>query len=246
VFYNDGNGVFTADTNPVSVNTKDYIFSVMAEDVDGDNSLDILVTDLNGSPSWFKRTQISPGTATYTETILTTSITNPACLDLRDLDNDSLSDFVLTSATSGAGNDIVWYKNNGAGVFNSELVIDATQSQTYTFTFADFENDGDLDIASVAYNDDDVNIFNNQKITLSTNNLTSHHIKTYPNPASNKLYLYEASAQNYNVLVFDVLGKKILESTLGGNSPMDISTLKSGIYILKFKDFNHVQKFIKQ
>jgi hypothetical protein len=45
VFYNDGDGIFTADINPVSVNTKDYIFSIMAEDVDGDNSLDILVTD---------------------------------------------------------------------------------------------------------------------------------------------------------------------------------------------------------
>ena len=62
VFYNDGSGIFTADTNPISVNTKDYIFSVMAEDVDNDTSLDILVTDLTRSPSWFKRTQTAPGT----------------------------------------------------------------------------------------------------------------------------------------------------------------------------------------
>jgi hypothetical protein len=34
----------------------------MAEDVDNDTSLDILVTDLTRSPSWFKRTQTAPGT----------------------------------------------------------------------------------------------------------------------------------------------------------------------------------------
>ncbi|MEZ4797745.1 MAG: T9SS type A sorting domain-containing protein [Flavobacteriaceae bacterium] len=246
VFYNDGNGVFTADTNPVSVNTKDYIFSIMAEDVDADNSLDILVTDINGSPSWFKRTQISPGTATYTETVLSTSIANPACLDLQDLDNDNLKDFVLSSATSGAGNDIVWFKNNGAGGFNSELVIDATQSQAYTFTFADFENDGDLDIASIAYNDDDVNIFNNQKITLSINDAENFTPKIFPNPASSKLYLNDISVKTYKVSIYDLLGKKIFDSNLSSNLPMDISTLKSGIYFLRFDRLNKILKFIKQ
>lgn len=246
VFYNDGNGVFTADTNPVSVNTKDYIFSIMAEDVDADNSLDILVTDLNGNPSWFKRTQISPGTATYSETVLTTTIANPACLDLRDLDNDTFDDFVLSSATSGGGNDIVWFKNNGAGGFNSEVVIDATQSQAYTFTFADFENDGDLDIASVAYNDDDVNIFNNQKITLSTIENESSNFRIYPNPASNKLYLNDTSPTNNEVSVYDLLGKKIIVSPFNNNLPLDISSLKSGIYILKFNESSKMLKFIKQ
>jgi hypothetical protein len=246
VFYNDGNGIFTADTNDVSINEKDYIFSIMAEDVDGDNSLDILVTDLLGSPSWFKRTQISPGTATYAETVLTTSIANPACLDLRDLDNDSLKDFVLTSATSGGGNDIVWYKNNGAGGFNSEIVIDDTQSQAYTITFSDFENDGDLDIATVAYSDDAVNVFNNQKIVLSVEDSKIDFLKIYPNPASNKLYLNDVSSENHEILVYNLLGKKIMETSLNINSPLDISSLNSGIYIMKFKEFNQVYKFIKQ
>ena len=205
-----------------------------------------MVTDLTGSPSWFKRTQISPGTATYTETVLTTSIANPACLDLRDLDNDSLKDFVLTSATSGSGNDIVWFKNNGAGGFDSELVIDATQSQAYTITFSDFENDGDLDIATVAYNDDDVNIFNNQKITLSANDVEDTPFKIYPNPASNELFLNVTSAKNYEVSVYDLLGKKIIVSAFNNDSPLDISSIKPGIYILKFSDNSKILKFIKQ
>lgn len=246
VFYNDGNGSFTADTNPVSVNTKDYIFSIMAEDVDSDNSLDILVTDLLGSPSWFKRVQTAPGTATYTETILSTSIANPACLDLRDLDNDSYYDFVLSSATSGAGNDIVWYKNNGAGGFDPEIVIDDTQSQAYTFTFTDFENDGDLDIASVAYNDDAVNVFNNQKIVLSIDNSTLNTLKIYPNPSSSRLHFAGSISEGQSIIIFDLLGKKVLEDLINMNSTLDITDLQTGIYIVKFKDLQQTYKFIKE
>lgn len=248
VFYNDGNGTFTADTNPVSVNTKDYIFSVMAEDVDGDNSLDILVTDLLGSPSWFKRTEIVPGTATYTETVLTTSIANPACLDLRDLDNDLLDDFVLSSATSGSGNDIVWFKNNGTGGFNSEMIIDNTQSQAFTFTFTDFENDGDLDIASVAFNDDAVNVFNNQKINLSVDDVSNNILRIYPNPSSGYLNFRGITSESLSVSVsvYDISGKKIMRTTINIDSSMDVSKLESGIYIIIFDDYNTTFKFVKE
>jgi len=244
VFYNDGNGVFTADTNPVSVNTKDYIFSVMAEDINGDGSRDILVTDLLGSPSYFMRTEVSPGTATYTETILTTSIANPACLDLRDLDNDGLPDLVLTSATSGAGNDIVWYKNNGMSGFASEVIIDATQSQAYTITFADFENDGDLDISTIAYANDRVNIFNNQLITLGIEQSNVSEIMMYPNPAKNTLN-FRGLTSSRSYFITDMLGKTVLSSTLEINESINVSSLKSGLYILKFEDSNKTFKFIK-
>ena len=245
VFYNDGSGVFTPDTNPVSVNTKDYIFSVMAEDIDGDNSRDILVTDLLGSPSYFRRTEISPGTATYTETILTTSIVNPACLDLQDLDNDNHPDFVLSSATSGNGNDIVWYKNDGIGGFEDEEVIDATQRQAYTFTFSDFDNDGDTDIASIAYADDKVNVFNNQLITLDIEELNLTKISMFPNP-TNEVLQFKGFINDFTVSVFDIMGKVIMTKTLQFNESLNVSQLKSGIYLLKFDKHQDTFKFIKE
>ncbi|MEZ4792310.1 MAG: T9SS type A sorting domain-containing protein [Gelidibacter sp.] len=245
VFYNDGTGIFTADTNYVSENTKDYIFSVMAEDIDGDNSRDILVTDLLGSPSYFKRTEVSPGIATYAETPLTTSIVNPACLDLRDLDNDGLPDFVLSSATSGNGNDIVWYKNNGTGGFDPEVVIDATQRQAYTFTFADFDNDGDLDIASIAYADDKVNVFSNQFITLGVEENTIENVSIYPNPAKEFLG-FKGYTGSFSITILDAFGKKVATKTLNENEPMDVSNLSSGIYLIKFENSNNTFKFIKE
>ena len=70
--------------------------------------------------------------------------------------------------------------------------------------------------------------------------------KIYPNPASNKLYLHDTSTENYEILVYDLLGKKIMKSTLNTNSPLDISKLQSGIYIVKFKGFDQTYKLIKQ
>jgi hypothetical protein len=245
VFYNDGNGNFTIDTNSVSLNSKDYVFSVMAEDVDNDSSLDILVTDITGNASWFKRTQITPGTATYAETIVNTSIVNPACLDLRDLDNDNLKDFVLTSASSGTGNDIVWFKSDGIGGFGSENIIDATQNQAYTITFADFENDGDLDMSTVAYNDDTVNMFKNQQIVLSVAEIENSNITIFPNPSDNKLY-FKGITTNTEISVSDLLGKTLKIKQLQLNETLDISGFESGTYILKFIDTNKTFKFIKK
>ncbi|MEH6536079.1 MAG: T9SS type A sorting domain-containing protein [Psychroserpens sp.] len=245
VFYNDGDGNFTADTNIVSLNTKDYIFSVMAEDVDNDSSLDILVTDLTGNASWFKRTQTAPGTATYTETIINTSIANPACLDLRDLDNDNLKDFVLTSATSGSGNDIVWFKSDGVGGFGPENIIDATQSQAYTITFADFENDGDLDISTIAYNDDSVNMFENQKIVLSVPEIETSNITIFPNPTDGQLYFKGITAP-VEISIIDILGKTIKTQHINLNESLDISDLENGTYIIKFYDTGSNFKFIKK
>lgn len=245
VLYNNGNGVFTADTNPVSVNTKDYIFSVMAEDIDGNGSRDILVTDLNGVASYFKRNETAPGSATYTETVLSTSIVNPACLDLQDLDNDGFQDLILTSATSGTGNDIVWYKNNGEGGFEPEIVIDATQRQAYTITFADFENDGDIDIATIAYADDRVNVFNNQLITLALDENVSRKISMYPNPSQDFLN-FKGFTDSYKVSVFDILGKNVINQTLDTYQTLDVSKLKSGLYLIKFDSSDETIKFIKE
>ncbi|MEM5566285.1 T9SS type A sorting domain-containing protein [Psychroserpens sp. AS72] len=245
VFYNDGNGNFIADTNIVSLNSKDYIFSIMAEDVDNDSSLDILVTDITGDASWFKRTQVSPGTATYVETAISTSIANPACLDLRDLDNDNIKDFILTSASSGAGNDIVWFKSDGTGNFGPEQIIDDTQSQAYTITFADFENDGDLDISTIAYNDDKVNMFKNLKIVLSVSDIEHANITMFPNPAEDKLH-FNGITNASEISIFDSLGKIIKTQQLQLHEAVDVSELKTGIYFLKFNTTNTVFKFIKK
>lgn len=247
IFRNDlipgGTVAFTMDASPVTTG-KNYFSNATFEDLDGDANLDILATELNvdadtGNFYWYEFNGSG-----YTQTLMTTSIGNPSNAKVKDLDDDGLDDIVLSSGTSGAGNDIVWFKNNGSG-FNAEVVIDNTQSQAYFFTVNDFDNDNDLDIASNAYNNDDLNWFENLKYTLSVSESNQNNISIYPNPAKNYLN-FKGFTDAISVSVYDILGKKVIGATLNLNQSLDVSSLNNGLYILKFEDINSTYKFIKQ
>jgi len=143
-------------------------------------------------------------------------------------------------------NDLIWSKNNGAGSFGPEQVIDATQGQAYVFELADFDNDTYPDIASSAYNDDQLSWFENQYYILGLDDENRDTFGIYPNPSTDKLNFRSTTSQDFDVSVYDLLGKKILETTKNVNSFLDISTLETGIYILKLDDFSQTYKFIKQ
>lgn len=63
----------------------------------------------------------------------------------------------------------------------------------------------------------------------------SNPFSIYPNPATNgyvNIVSKSASAEPKEIFIFDVLGKEIIKTILK-NDRLDISALKSGIYILK-------------
>ncbi|MBK5212586.1 MAG: T9SS type A sorting domain-containing protein [Flavobacteriaceae bacterium] len=70
---------------------------------------------------------------------------------------------------------------------------------------------------------------------LGINQSLIDRFKIYPNPATNG-YLYINSKINgvKIISVFDVLGKQVIKTTLNGER-LDISALKSGVYILKIE-----------
>ncbi|MFK7833458.1 MAG: T9SS type A sorting domain-containing protein [Winogradskyella sp.] len=230
-----GTVAFTKD--PTSVATgKVGLFNASFEDLDGDSNLDILATEVSfgGGPTgnlyWYE-----DNGAGFTETVFTTSINNPSVAQFRDLDNDGLNDIVLSSGTSGSGNDLVWFKNNGGGDFDPEVVIDATQSQTFVYAITDFDADGDLDIASCAYNQDDLNYFENQKIVLSLSDNELSQISIHPNPANNHIY-FTGFNDSIDIEIYDILGKQMLTKSVNVSDRVDISNLVSGIYLLKIND----------
>jgi hypothetical protein len=122
-----GSTSFLKEANPVVDNKRNF-FNCSFENVDGDTNFDILATELGASPGVGKFFWHEFDGTNYTETEFTTSIGNPASVRMIDLDDDGLKDIILSSGSSGAGNDIVWFKNLGSGNFEPEEVIDATQS----------------------------------------------------------------------------------------------------------------------
>lgn len=240
----DGTVSFTKDAVTVATG-KTGMFHVSFEDIDGDANLDILATEVSygGGPTghlfWYEATDSG-----YTETVFSTSINNPAMAVLSDLDNDGLDDILLGNGASGSGNDLVWFKNNGLDGFDEEVVIDATQSQAFVFAVEDYDADGDLDIATCAYNQDALNYFENQKIVLSTPSSQLQNIAIFPNPTTDYL-AFEGFNTNINVSVLDLLGKQVLAKNIVIGETLNVSELANGVYTIKI-DNNITAKFIKE
>jgi hypothetical protein len=58
----------------------------------------------------------------------------------------------------------------------------------------------------------------------------------YPNPVSTgKIYITSKSSMDKEVMIFDVLGKKVLQATLTAKE-LNIATLSPGVYIIKIRE----------
>lgn len=73
----------------------------------------------------------------------------------------------------------------------------------------------------------------------------SQSISVYPNPASNKIFIKNASENASLIAVYRIDGTLVLQKQYSGqNESIDISSLTSGIYVLRIE--NQAIKFIKQ
>ncbi len=58
----------------------------------------------------------------------------------------------------------------------------------------------------------------------------------YPNPVSNgKIYITSKSSLDKEISIFDVLGKKVLQTVLNSKE-LNIANLSPGVYIIKIKE----------
>ena len=207
--------VFTIDVNTVSTGNV-FLFDISFADVNDDMVLDILASDLfdaNGDIAWYTKAM----DGTFTQTKIATSIPRPATLIAQDMNNDTFTDLVLSFGSTGGPNDLVWFESNGAGTYLAEAPIDTSQTQVYGMTINDFDGDGDKDIASVAFQQNALNWFSNNKIVLGLEDNTLNTIRIYPNPTKNKLYFKSSIAEDFNISVYDILGKKVLKNSVNIN-----------------------------
>lgn len=148
------------------------------------------------------------------------------------------------------------------GLFKNDVLLDIIGDLDGTDTFAEnitlrrntsvkgptttFNEQGewsDFFSSEVVYSD--IGNFNGTLSTADTNFLKT--LKIYPNPTKgNTLFLNKTAS--FNVEIYNVIGKKILSINIVNTNKINISELKTGIYILKIKENNKVftSKFIKQ
>lgn len=159
-------------------------------------------------------------------------------------DGDFDKDGVLNASETGL------YEDSNAGL---NLYIDTDGDGLYNFEDNDDDGDGILTIDEDTnkngnYEDDDSNgnsipDYLDSKNTLTVNQENKNLFTITPNPASNfiNLNLDKTLGTTYKVSIYDTSGKVVLQAL--NSSLITISSLKSGIYILKVKtDTNSITK----
>ncbi len=63
-------------------------------------------------------------------------------------------------------------------------------------------------------------------------------LNLYPNPVSNgKIYITSKNASSKEITIYDVLGKRVLQTNLNvNNKEVNVSVLNSGVYIIKIQE----------
>ncbi|TVZ59565.1 putative secreted protein (Por secretion system target) [Flavobacteriaceae bacterium MAR_2010_105] len=240
----DGSVSFNEYTNTVETNNG-FLFSVSFVDVNDDGVLDILKSNTSGPNTGvaFYTKDSNGASTTFTEHPLTSTISRPSIATMADLDNNLVDDLIVVNAGT-LENAILWHEIT-ANATSSEFNVDVDNRIVYGITVNDFDNDGDLDIASVEYQSNDLNWFENNWNTLGINENNLNSISIYPNPTKSELN-FKGLNQTVDVIVYDIIGKNVLNESLDINTSLDVSKLHSGIYILKFKGIESTYKFVKQ
>jgi hypothetical protein len=61
-------------------------------------------------------------------------------------------------------------------------------------------------------------------------------LNLYPNPVSNgKVYITSKNDSDKEIIIFDVLGKKVLQTTISSRE-LGVSNLSPGVYIIKINE----------
>ena len=122
--------------------------SVVPIDIDEDGDMDIVYSSQSGNKIGVLR---NDGLATFVD-VQVGSVIGPHRLDVGDADGDGDLDILYTTAGAGADINFHYLENSGTLTLwtSNRLIVNDSYSGSFTqtATFADLDNDGDLDVAA--------------------------------------------------------------------------------------------------
>jgi len=213
-------------------------------DANNDGNLDVVKLDNEGEVSWYDKTV--DGASAEIVICPASIVARPGAFEVVDLDGDTNNDIVITDGSAGS-DAIIYFEGNNNATFNTdETVITDNNWINYDFSVADFDSDGDMDIAFLGNNNARLAIYDNERITLSTNLLKQTEISVYPNPTSKFINIDGFTLETLDIQIFDMVGKSVLATSISRKGRINVSQLETGIYTLKIGNSSVRKKFIKQ
>ncbi|MEL0456680.1 T9SS type A sorting domain-containing protein [Flavobacteriaceae bacterium SZ-1-7] len=226
---NSGSSNFTEIANPFNQKLGS---SLMFEDIDNDNDLDLIagltVTNVSSTKLF-----INDGYGNFIEGDNTPFVGMGWPLSCIDLDNDNDKDLFV------GGTNI--FTNDGNGVFSLHPnKIPDNFDGIASSAFFDFDGDNDKDLVISGRNASSqkiVKLYKNSFYTLSVENnddLVDNKMILYPNPTKDKLTIQLAGDPEFQTIrLYNSLGQFI--KSFKNTNKLDLSNLERGLYFLEIE-----------
>lgn len=169
LYHNNGNGTFTSITSNASLVAYENSYGVAWGDYNNDGLLDLWKSCNGVANSLYRNNGSGVFSKVTTGDIATTSATSQAGSSWADYDNDGDLDLFVPTFSQN-----LLFSNNGDGTFTkvtTEIPSADGTVESYGGAWADYDNDGDLDLAvpTAFGNPDDMFYTNNTCNTGSSN-----------------------------------------------------------------------------
>lgn len=248
-FLNNANGTFSLANTP---NITPLSGKIALADVNNDGNIDLLIAgngdSTGGNPANGFKMELyhNNGQANFTlaGNMPFIGIGDKLSMEFGDVNNDGYPDILCMgrkySETTAGNNEqqAFLYMNNGAsGGFTSISDLPFTSHSNGTITFADVDNDNDLDVLITGINTGTTSAAKLYMNGLHSLNIGAHKegfVKIYPNPVKDILNIDCLSTEKITAIrLYTLNGSIITHENLNSSlSTIDLSFLSSGIYIL--------------
>lgn len=254
LYRNDGSNFTLLESSPVVTN-RGFSETCSFGDYDNDGLVDLFVTNSAGIGNYRNRLYKNLGSGNFVSVdtgIIAADLNKPSRgVNWVDIDGDR--DLDLFICCEGNQNEIM-YKNNGNGYFTKVLAIPPVTSggETWSSSWGDYDNDGDLDLFTANHENQVNNLFRNDgnltftKITGDTIvNDPGNYVCTgwgdYDNDGDLDMFVTQAYRTPNSPLVNVLYKNKLMESGIASFERVttgDIVTDQGYSYGFAWGDWN--------